>query len=166
KNKKDALNFDAEFTKEEPVLTPVPLDVVRTINQRLQPGACARPHTGRLSVLRDTSPCLSSHTTSFDSNTADFDDIMDIHSREDRIFGRVQRRSCLRPPKHHRLTATVTITAMVRVAAAARPLSYGYNANECLVSRMYYKARPPASGGATATGRPSVRLCGGERRSR
>ncbi|KAK9745755.1 Phorbol esters/diacylglycerol binding domain (C1 domain) [Popillia japonica] len=33
KSKKDALNFDAEFTKEEPVLTPVNPDVVRTINQ-------------------------------------------------------------------------------------------------------------------------------------
>lgn len=30
---KDALNFDAEFTKEEPVLTPVPSDVMRCINQ-------------------------------------------------------------------------------------------------------------------------------------
>ena len=30
---KDALNFDAEFTKEEPVLTPVPNDVMRCINQ-------------------------------------------------------------------------------------------------------------------------------------
>lgn len=33
KSKKDALNFDAEFTKEEPVLTPVNADVVRAINQ-------------------------------------------------------------------------------------------------------------------------------------
>lgn len=33
KNKKDALNFDAEFTKEEPVLTPVSADVLRCINQ-------------------------------------------------------------------------------------------------------------------------------------
>ncbi|XP_054263197.1 calcium-independent protein kinase C isoform X2 [Macrosteles quadrilineatus] len=33
KSKKDALNFDAEFTKEEPVLTPVNADVVRSINQ-------------------------------------------------------------------------------------------------------------------------------------
>lgn len=33
KSPKDALNFDVEFTKEEPVLTPVPNDVVRTINQ-------------------------------------------------------------------------------------------------------------------------------------
>lgn len=33
KSPKDALNFDTEFTKEEPVLTPVPNDVVRTINQ-------------------------------------------------------------------------------------------------------------------------------------
>lgn len=33
KSPKDALNFDTEFTKEEPVLTPVPGDVVRTINQ-------------------------------------------------------------------------------------------------------------------------------------
>lgn len=33
KSPKDALNFDVEFTKEEPVLTLVPNDVVRTINQ-------------------------------------------------------------------------------------------------------------------------------------
>nr|QNS30455.1 protein kinase C epsilon [Locusta migratoria] len=33
KSKKDALNFDAEFTKEEPVLTPVNPDVLRAINQ-------------------------------------------------------------------------------------------------------------------------------------
>ncbi|PNF18779.1 hypothetical protein B7P43_G01667 [Cryptotermes secundus] len=33
KSKKDALNFDAEFTKEDPVLTPVNADVVRAINQ-------------------------------------------------------------------------------------------------------------------------------------
>ncbi|KAL0868801.1 hypothetical protein ABMA27_007167 [Loxostege sticticalis] len=33
KSKREAANFDAEFTKEEPVLTPVPPDVVRTINQ-------------------------------------------------------------------------------------------------------------------------------------
>lgn len=33
KSKKDALNFDAEFTKEEPVLTPINGDVVRAINQ-------------------------------------------------------------------------------------------------------------------------------------
>ncbi|XP_073950078.1 protein kinase C-like isoform X2 [Choristoneura fumiferana] len=33
KSKREAVNFDAEFTKEEPVLTPVPPDVVRTINQ-------------------------------------------------------------------------------------------------------------------------------------
>lgn len=33
KSKKDALNFDSEFTKEDPVLTPIHLDVVRAINQ-------------------------------------------------------------------------------------------------------------------------------------
>ncbi|CAK1583905.1 unnamed protein product [Parnassius mnemosyne] len=33
KSKREASNFDAEFTKEEPVLTPVPPDVVRAINQ-------------------------------------------------------------------------------------------------------------------------------------
>lgn len=27
------MNFDAEFTKEEPVLTPVPMDVTMSINQ-------------------------------------------------------------------------------------------------------------------------------------
>lgn len=27
------MNFDAEFTKEEPVLTPVPNDVTHSINQ-------------------------------------------------------------------------------------------------------------------------------------
>jgi hypothetical protein len=33
KNKRDVLNFDPEFTKEEPVLTPINPEVVRTINQ-------------------------------------------------------------------------------------------------------------------------------------
>jgi len=33
KSKKDALNFDTEFTKEEPVLTPLMPEVVRAINQ-------------------------------------------------------------------------------------------------------------------------------------
>lgn len=33
KNPRDANNFDTEFTKEEPVLTPIPNDVVRCINQ-------------------------------------------------------------------------------------------------------------------------------------
>lgn len=33
KARREAANFDAEFTKEEPVLTPVPPDVVRAINQ-------------------------------------------------------------------------------------------------------------------------------------
>jgi novel protein kinase C epsilon type len=33
KNKKDVLNFDPEFTKEEPILTPVNPELVRTINQ-------------------------------------------------------------------------------------------------------------------------------------
>ena len=34
KNKKDPSNFDSEFTKEDPVLTPVNPEVVRTINQQ------------------------------------------------------------------------------------------------------------------------------------
>ncbi|XP_012272167.1 protein kinase C isoform X2 [Orussus abietinus] len=34
KNKKDALNFDAEFTKEDPVLTPINAEIVRCINQQ------------------------------------------------------------------------------------------------------------------------------------
>ncbi|XP_049877796.1 protein kinase C isoform X2 [Pectinophora gossypiella] len=33
RSRREAVNFDAEFTKEEPVLTPVPIDVIRTINQ-------------------------------------------------------------------------------------------------------------------------------------
>ncbi|XP_045502350.1 protein kinase C isoform X1 [Colias croceus] len=33
KSKREAANFDAEFTKEEPCLTPVPPDVLRAINQ-------------------------------------------------------------------------------------------------------------------------------------
>ena len=33
KNKKAATNFDTEFTKEDPVLTPVNPDIVKTINQ-------------------------------------------------------------------------------------------------------------------------------------
>ncbi|KAE9525446.1 hypothetical protein AGLY_014246, partial [Aphis glycines] len=32
-DKRNAMNFDAEFTKEEPVLTPVPVDVTLSINQ-------------------------------------------------------------------------------------------------------------------------------------
>lgn len=27
------MNFDTEFTKEEPVLTPIPVDVILSINQ-------------------------------------------------------------------------------------------------------------------------------------
>ncbi|XP_072929586.1 protein kinase C isoform X2 [Epargyreus clarus] len=33
KSKREAANFDAEFTKEEPTLTPVAVDIVRAINQ-------------------------------------------------------------------------------------------------------------------------------------
>ncbi|XP_022130379.2 protein kinase C isoform X1 [Pieris rapae] len=33
RGRRDAANFDAEFTKEEPALTPVPHDVLRAINQ-------------------------------------------------------------------------------------------------------------------------------------
>lgn len=33
RNPRDALNFDTEFTKEDPVLTPVPNEVLRCINQ-------------------------------------------------------------------------------------------------------------------------------------
>lgn len=33
KSARDVLNFDTEFTKEEPVLTPVQPDIVRSINQ-------------------------------------------------------------------------------------------------------------------------------------
>ncbi|KAI5741464.1 hypothetical protein M8J76_013876 [Diaphorina citri] len=33
KSKKDVMNFDSEFTKEDPVLTPIAADVVRSINQ-------------------------------------------------------------------------------------------------------------------------------------
>jgi len=33
KNKKEATNFDTEFTKEDPVLTPVNPDILKTINQ-------------------------------------------------------------------------------------------------------------------------------------
>ena len=33
KSKRDVLNFDPEFTKEDPVLTPVNPEVVRTIEQ-------------------------------------------------------------------------------------------------------------------------------------
>jgi len=33
KNRKDAMNFDAEFTKEEPVLTPIMAEVLKSINQ-------------------------------------------------------------------------------------------------------------------------------------
>lgn len=33
KTKRDVNNFDSDFTKEEPVLTPVNVEVLRTINQ-------------------------------------------------------------------------------------------------------------------------------------
>ena len=33
KSKEEATNFDAEFTKEDPVLTPINQDIVKTINQ-------------------------------------------------------------------------------------------------------------------------------------
>ena len=33
KSRRDALNFDSEFTKEDPILTPINHDVVRAINQ-------------------------------------------------------------------------------------------------------------------------------------
>lgn len=33
KGKKDAVNFDAEFTKEEPNLTPINADIIKVINQ-------------------------------------------------------------------------------------------------------------------------------------
>lgn len=33
KSARDAVNFDTEFTREEPVLTPVPNDIIRCINQ-------------------------------------------------------------------------------------------------------------------------------------
>lgn len=33
KGKKDAVNFDTEFTKEEPILTPINAEVVLAINQ-------------------------------------------------------------------------------------------------------------------------------------
>ena len=33
KSKKDVLNFDQEFTKEDPVLTPVNPELIKTINQ-------------------------------------------------------------------------------------------------------------------------------------
>jgi hypothetical protein len=33
KNRKEATNFDTEFTKEDPVLTPVNPDITKTIQQ-------------------------------------------------------------------------------------------------------------------------------------
>ncbi len=33
KNKRDVVNFDAEFTREEPVLTPINIELVKTIHQ-------------------------------------------------------------------------------------------------------------------------------------
>lgn len=33
KSARDAVNFDTEFTREDPVLTPIPNDIVRCINQ-------------------------------------------------------------------------------------------------------------------------------------
>lgn len=33
KGKRDFTNFDADFTKEDPVLTPVNIEILKTINQ-------------------------------------------------------------------------------------------------------------------------------------
>ena len=33
RNKRDVNNFDQDFTKEEPILTPTPADVLKSINQ-------------------------------------------------------------------------------------------------------------------------------------
>lgn len=33
KSKKEATNFDTEFTKEDPVLTPINQEIVKTIDQ-------------------------------------------------------------------------------------------------------------------------------------
>uniref|UniRef100_A0A1B6L1S0 Protein kinase C n=1 Tax=Graphocephala atropunctata TaxID=36148 RepID=A0A1B6L1S0_9HEMI len=60
KNKKDALNFDAEFTKEEPVLTPVNADVVRSINQE--------EFRGFSFVNGDFNPSRYHHSSSGDKN--------------------------------------------------------------------------------------------------
>uniref|UniRef100_A0A1B6H4Y9 Protein kinase C n=1 Tax=Cuerna arida TaxID=1464854 RepID=A0A1B6H4Y9_9HEMI len=60
KNKKDALNFDAEFTKEEPVLTPVNADVVRSINQD--------EFRGFSFVNADFNPSRYHHSSSGDKN--------------------------------------------------------------------------------------------------
>lgn len=60
KSKKDALNFDAEFTKEEPVLTPVNADVVRSINQE--------EFRGFSFVNPDFNPGRFHHSSSGDKN--------------------------------------------------------------------------------------------------
>ena len=36
KSKKEATNFDTEFTKEDPVLTPINQEIVKTIDQVLR----------------------------------------------------------------------------------------------------------------------------------
>lgn len=33
KTKRDVNNFDADFTKEEPILTPISVEILRNINQ-------------------------------------------------------------------------------------------------------------------------------------
>eukprot|EP00093_Oithona_nana_P010327 10327.XXX_134376_140591_1 [CDS] Oithona nana genome sequencing. len=56
KNKRDVLNFDPEFTKEEPVLTPVNPEVVRTINQEEFKGfSFYNQEYGKLSSLGNSS---------------------------------------------------------------------------------------------------------------
>ena len=61
KSKKDVLNFDPEFTKEEPVLTPVNPELVRTINQEEFAGfSFYNQDFGKLSLKqegKDTKSC-------------------------------------------------------------------------------------------------------------
>ena len=57
KNKRDVLNFDPEFTKEEPVLTPVNPEVVKTINQEEFKGfSFYNTDYGKLSGIKSGKP--------------------------------------------------------------------------------------------------------------
>lgn len=63
KSKREAVNFDAEFTKEEPVLTPVAPDVLRTINQVLAPSNSSGPC--KLRFIYPTCNCMLSLLSTF-----------------------------------------------------------------------------------------------------
>lgn len=73
KSRLEAVNFDAEFTKEEPVLTPVPPDVVRAINQvRVRHQPDARPCGARTRPVLTRPPSPQEEFRGFSFVNGDF----------------------------------------------------------------------------------------------